>query len=758
MPSVRRYGSVLPAVFAPLCFVPIVAAQSADSPSAADQRVAAGPTVQMSPFEVSASTNDGYRTRETVTGTKIATPLDESPLTIGVINRELLEDISVLRVTDAVAFTQAGVANTGRTWADQETFVFRGYEGAILRNGIRFNAWTDTSAIERVEVARGPSAILYGFVAPGGVVNYVTKKPFAGRLARVKARWGSETEWRGEFDFNTPLVFDDNRLLFRLTGSRSDGDTWIRYQTIHDTVVNPTVALRLTPDTTLTYDFSYRERKGPFERIRFYYLNKRDGWESLVLAPYNEQLGGTVGYDMNPGIAPWTTAEWTRRRSEVRLEHRFNDHLRFLGIASDDFGHVEQLTSFTNFTGARAQGYQNVQVPPAEHILLAVMPIYENVRQHTQYVEANLLAQFETEWFKSDTLFGVSANRSPTFYDRNGYFAPEPSKIGQIDYTLTSPYTVRVSDPLEKRHYRPEGDHRQWPVWFLQGSVYDWGKADLFVTESLSALDNRLHVLGGLRQQQYRELQVERTLPQIGAIYEVVKGISVYGIWSKTAESNGRTVRHRLPRPLSESKAWDAGVKFELLESKLAGSLTYFHIEKTNLAINDPRLIVDYAAGLVDDTVTFTPGSESKGVEVSVQYQPSRNLQMTLSYAHTDAKILPGDPNPAAWNKPLVQTIPDALTFFGRYTFRGGPLDRLAIGAGFVRNWGPVYVDNPVTAPLANEDGNETINAFVRYPFRLFEKDMHVELAGTNLTDDRYLMNGGFSPPREVLLSLDVRF
>ncbi len=713
--------------------------------------------IVLSPFEVSAESDYGYRTKDIVTGTKIATPLNQAPLSVSVINRELMDDINVQRVTEAIAFTQAGVTSAGRTWADQETFTFRGYEGAILRNGIRFNAWTDSSNIERIELARGPSAILYGFVAPGGVVNYVTKKPMTKSLTFLKVSWASEHGTREEFDFNRSLS-KNNSVLFRINGARSDGDTWIKYQTIRDTVVSPSLTWNITPDTSLSYDFSYRKRSGPFERIRFYYFPKRDGWDSLPLAPFNDRLGGTVGYDMNPGISPWAWAEWERRRHEVRLEHRFNDHFRFLGIAADDYSSVEQLTMFT-FSAVRDLGYQNVFLPPAEHILLSSMPIYEHVRKHNQYFEANLLAQFETPYFKSDTLAGISGNRFPTAYDRNGYFAPEPSKIGAIDYTLASPYMSRVSDPLSKRYYYPNLNYNTWPVWFYDSiTTYDWGKPDLFITENFSTLNNKLHVLGGLRQQQYRELQLHRTLPQIGALYEVVKGISVYGIWSKTAESNGRTVRYQLPRPLSESKGWDAGVKFELLDSKLTGSVAYFKINKTNLAINDARAIVDYAAGLVDDTVTFTPGSESKGVEANIQYQPNRNFQAIFSYAHTDARILPGDPNPAAWNAPLVQVPPDAYTLFAKYRFTSGPLNKLTIGGGFARAEGPIYVDNPVSTPLANKGGYFLVNAFVRYGVKIFDRDVDFQLAGNNLTDDRFLQNGGYNPPREYTLSAEVRF
>ena len=726
------------------------------APSALDEKKEED-TVVLSPFEVSADNDDGYQTKDIVTGTKIATPLMESPLSVTFINQELLDDINVQRVTEAIAFTQAGVSNTGRTWADQETFVFRGYEGAILRNGIRVNAWTDSSNIERIELARGPSAILYGFVAPGGVVNYVSKKPLAKSLTYLKAGWASEHGFREEFDFNRALT-KNNSVLFRINGARTDGDTWIKYQTIHDTVLSPSITVNLTRDTSLTYDFSLRSREGAFERIRFYYLNQRDGFDSLPLGPYNDQLGGTVGYDTNPGIAPWTWAEWDRRRHEVRLEHRFNDHFRLLAIGADDYSHVEQLTMFT-FSAVRDIGYQNVNVPPAEHILLSSMPIYEDVQKHNQYYEINLLAQFATPYFKSDTLAGISGNRFPTQYGRNGYFAPEPSKIGAIDYTLTSPYMSRVSDPLSKRYYYPNLDYDTWPVWFYDSiTTYDWGKPDLFITENISALEDKLHVLAGLRRQQYRELQVERTLPQLGAVYQVAKGISLYGIWSETSESNGRTVRFQQPRPLSESKGWDAGVKFDAFDSKVTGTIAYFNITKSNLAINDPRAIVDYAAGLVDDTVTFTPGSESKGYEASIQFQPNRNFQAIISYSKIDARILPGDPNPAVWNAPLTQVPPEGFTFFGKYRFTEGPLNRWTIGGGFARNKGPIWVDNPVTSPLANKGGTFIVNGFIRYAATIGGHDVGFELAGNNLTDDRFLQNGGYNPPREYTVSVDLRF
>lgn len=117
--------------------------------------------------------------------------------------------------------------------------------------------------------------------------------------------------------------------------------------------------------------------------------------------------------------------------------------------------------------------------------------------------------------------------------------------------------------------------------------------------------------------------------------------------------------------------------------------------------------------------------------------------------------MLRSDPNPATANNPLVYSVPDSLTFFGQYTFARGPLDKLAIGGGFVQNWGPIYVDSPATSGLANQHGYFTANAFVRYPVRIYRHHFGLQAAVNNLTDDRYMMNGGFSSPRERLLSVE---
>lgn len=738
--------------------------------------------VQMNPFQVSANSDVGYRSSEGTTGTLIAVPLQDSPLTESVLDRELIQDTNLVRVTDMLAFTVAGVANMGRVPDDTEDFTFRGYSGEILRNGLPIEMYTDEIDIQRVEVAMGPSAIDYGFLSPGGVVNYVTKVPFDGTSYYFKERYGFDNgfdEARESWDINTPLIEGNGRtipkVLFRFMGSETDGNTYLKYQNEHYTFLNPVVSVQLG-NTTLTYSLVYKDDKGPFERIKVYYLYTQQGngtaadpaLPAMALAPYNAQLmaegSNDVGYDVNPGIAPWTTGDITRRYNEIRLEHTFNDHLAFLGVAADDFSHVDQVTEFSDFNTVRQIGFQNVLLPPPQDILMSIMPIYEDVLNHDQYLEAQLSADFETSWFSSDTVFGLYTTRSLPVTDdggRNGFYAPAPTQIAQIDYTLKSPYTVTLASPLSAWFYEPPGETPEnWSYWFTEASYYPWGQPDLYVTEYLGALHNRFHLLGGVRREEYRGLGISKVLPQIGAIYELTEGLSIYGIYSKTDISNGLTLRYQQPRPLTSASGGDLGLKYESPDGKLTATLAGWHIRENDVGYASATLLFEYSLGESNDTYAFAPGTKSDGAQLNVTYQPLPNFQTIFSYAHTKAITLPGNQSDLAdWDQQLPWAVPDAVTFYGRYTFDRGPLRGLAIGAGIAKNWGPIYTDLASgQRGLDLPTGDNVVNAYIRYPIKVFGSTVGFELAGNNLTDDRYVMNGGYEEPTEIFTSIDVDY
>jgi outer membrane receptor for ferrienterochelin and colicins len=144
-----------------------------------------------------------------VTGTNSETPRQASPVTIEVIDRQRIEESGAQTMTDVLSlrpglFVERGFSGTGVTMQGLGP-----QYSLLLVDGVRQIGRTDgvldldrfaVEDIDRVEVVRGPSSVLYGSDALGGVINLVTRVPREGvsadALARVDSRLGYEARGR----------------------------------------------------------------------------------------------------------------------------------------------------------------------------------------------------------------------------------------------------------------------------------------------------------------------------------------------------------------------------------------------------------------------------------------------------------------------------------------------------------------------------------------------------------------------------------
>jgi outer membrane receptor protein involved in Fe transport len=149
------------------------------------QEADSGEIFELSPFEVRAV--DGYVATNSVSGTKFASDLRDTPLTINVLTREFLDDLNSDSLVQSLQFT-SGVssqdgynATGGRGLNGENRLIMRGNAVRfVYRNGVRSWRGDEPFFIERIEVLKGPTAILYGQSLPGGTLNYITKKPILG--------------------------------------------------------------------------------------------------------------------------------------------------------------------------------------------------------------------------------------------------------------------------------------------------------------------------------------------------------------------------------------------------------------------------------------------------------------------------------------------------------------------------------------------------------------------------------------------------
>ena len=182
----------------------------------------------LDPFIVDSTGDRGYYASNAVSGTRINMQIQQLPQSLLVITEELLRDVAATDLYSALEYAGGVVQGSDRDTPSQ--VIVRGFATDWpLRNGIkRVGAVTDTANVARIEVVKGPAAILYGQSGLGGVVNYITKTPTAEQtFGSVKATVGSYSHYRVEADLNLPLS-DDGKWLSRWIGSFQSSESFIR--------------------------------------------------------------------------------------------------------------------------------------------------------------------------------------------------------------------------------------------------------------------------------------------------------------------------------------------------------------------------------------------------------------------------------------------------------------------------------------------------------------------------------------------------
>lgn len=160
----------------------------------------------LSVFEVRADKDEGYRSTQTLEGSNTLTNLRDTPNSISVVNRELIDDLIALDVRELSFYTVAGEANPNLEGIFGTGHIFRGITGNIaLRDGVTWFAPVDSYNLDRVELLRGPTAFLYGEGSAGGLVNQLTKSALPTNHQKLNLIFGSDDLHRVEIDLNRRL-------------------------------------------------------------------------------------------------------------------------------------------------------------------------------------------------------------------------------------------------------------------------------------------------------------------------------------------------------------------------------------------------------------------------------------------------------------------------------------------------------------------------------------------------------------------------
>lgn len=515
------------------------------------------------------SETSGYAAKRSITATKTDTPIIEIPQSISVVTRNEMDMRSVQNFTEALRYVP-GVT------VDQFGFDGRGFEYLYMRGfnalttanfrdglsnaaqGLFFNGFvTDTYGLERVDVLRGPSSVMFGRGDAGGIVNRVTKRPTATPIREVEFQYGNFD--RKRFAADLGVANKDGTIMMRLVTTALDSDTQVRYpNTGGDRAHNerfyiaPSITFRPTVATTITLMgdvLNNRSGSSPF------YITAPDGRFTNVL----QSEPKFARYAQNQGSFSY------------QLEHHFNEML----TVRQNFRHAFQKGTFQDIFSV---GPSNLEQPT----LIDRGAYATNERLSQTVLDTHLQAKTTTGPVSHTVLLGADWNQTNASMR---YFEGYTS-----DYV---PPAIDIANPIYSSQPIPR------PDLLLQNSKQRIDQLGFYIQDQLKYNENWILTLSGrydrLRTKDSDLLSESATrnkdsafTGRAGLTYLFANGIAPYFSYSQSFMAQPGVDVNNKPFDPTRASQFEAGVKFQPVGGRSLYTVAFFDLTKTNALSRDP--------------------------------------------------------------------------------------------------------------------------------------------------------------------------
>lgn len=736
--------------------------------------------VKISPFDVSTAQDNGYRASNSVSASRFDTHIKDLPFAIQAFTESFIDDQKPVDIFDVVRYSPGVTYRSNDFNEGNANVAIRGFAVSatpgnvqILRDGFHGPSIFDFTNISRVEVVKGPSSFLYGQVAPGGIVNIITKSPQSEFSATTTATYGSYGEYRFEADITGPIT---NTLFYRLaTSYDEDIHYWEPYDA-HSYDIAP--SLLWQPFERLSISLKYEN----FRKIEEPQVMQKPGYGTQIGAVPTPADPNLSGVDV-PGLPDdWNSMsdiDYRYSRTEsvsVWADLKANDHwdLR-TGFSHTDYS-VDMLFSGNLGMANNATFLQGRRLR---------RQIYTN---EDDTYESQAVGKYQFEHVSLRLLLG--AQYSVRSFEAMAGQAPNDPALGTIptasplplwDLRDPSTWNRAVTIPISALTDNPTNRFTT----FDDRAVYGGATLGFF--------DDRLLVLAGWRKtvtesvitdrltQTDSEIEASQVTPQYGVLAKVTRNLSLFASYAESFVPGAQTLNVNNvptgPAAPTTGQGFDTGLKFELFDGRMSGTLTYFDIRNQNI-VNDLASL-DPGTGSVVITNVQSGEQRSRGVELDTTFSLTPNWQLYFSYSYMDARIVEFSgqdaailaQDPSALNAaelanyknvrrfhgaPLQMSAPHLANLWTRYNFTNDALRGLYIagGANFVYDQ-TLLSDTPDAA----HQTYTLFGAMIGYMWKWHGRPMSLDLTGKNLTEEHYRPSqSSRGRPREFLLTFKVKF
>lgn len=600
-------------------------------------------------------TNTDYFIPEASTATRTDTPILDTPSSIQVIPKQVLEDQQVTELDDALQNVTGATVSTTEGRGFQINL--RGFDGVpVFRDGFRLfspndngdaagQGFPEIANVERIEVLRGPASILFGQLDPGGAVNVVSKRPLETPFYKVALQAGSYGLVRPQVDLSGPLT-EDGSLLYRLNAvyQREDGFRDFDQKT-NRFFIGPTLTWRISDRTEVDFQLEYLDDERPLDPGLVALGNKvADIPRDRILGEPNDQIESTfirVGYDFEHRF----NENWTLRNAFRYLES--NDDIS----ATLSFPFIGGLDETTG--------------------LLSRVFAEQTVSNETLALQTNVVGKFTTGSIDHTLLMGVDLARY---------------RLDSESFTLFFPPNVRVPINIFNPVYGavPRPDRLEAPT---SSETIDTDSLQIYIQDQIKLLDN-LILVAGLNYETVSQntttirggqttaidLSEDAFSPRVGLVYQPIENLSLYANYARSFFPSAAVTVDGNPLQAEKGEGFEVGIKTELLNQKLLATLAYFNLTRQNVATADPT----------DPRFSIATGEQqSQGLELSLTGEILSGWNVLGSYTYTDAEIT-ADNRFEVGNR--LPGVPEhSASLWSTYEIQTGSLEGLKLGIGF--NW-----------------------------------------------------------------------
>ncbi|MEH3087958.1 MAG: TonB-dependent siderophore receptor [Xylophilus ampelinus] len=642
------------------------------------------------------------------------------------VPRQLLRDQGAASMQDALKNVPGVAFSSGDGQRDQ--VVIRGFSAIADQfvDGVRDDAlyFRDLADVERIEVLKGPSAVLYGRGSSGGLINRVTKKPVFDRaFGEVAAGAGSFRFRRLTADVNRPL---GEGAALRLNLSREDSGSYRDQQFLDRYHFAPSLALRLAPETRLVLQYTQARD----QRLTDF------GIPALNGRPVDVRPGTYYGSSRARQDDTTTTEV---RSFTATFDHRFGDALS-----------VRNVTRWSDYALDRFNTLPSGTTDPVRLTVgrtrSAILRDEHGIFNQTDLTWRTTLGGLAQEWL-AGAEFGRQKKRAQSLslgaIDRVGIFDPAGGVPPFTAATYTAASAIPSNSSFDTRAVYLQDQVTLAPRWkALLGMRYDdFGQA--------TAFDRALAPL---------ERSDKRVSPRAGLVWQPSDAQSYYVSFSRSFQPSAETFA------LSASNAGNApeittnreiGAKLDFLDGALSTTAALFALERTNIKNANPA----------DPARQINVGTQrTNGLELTANGRLPGRWDVSAGYAWLDGEMTRSVATTASSQLPVVQ-VP-ALGRTPALTPRNSAFlwTMKDLGNGFSAGGGLNYVGaryasltNLVTLP-----GYLTADLAGSWRSRQYEVGVNLR----NLADRRYYVSSHGSvdnlilpgAPRELQVTLRAKF